>query len=137
MKVLLVGSGAVGAFYASKIDQYKHSVSAICRSNYDAVNKNGFTIHSQGDSYNWRPADVFSSVEDVQGHYDLIIIATKADQFINLKGFVSAMPTILLLQNGIGIEDKYAQIYPQLAIMSAVTLISCAQTSAGVISHYS
>jgi 2-dehydropantoate 2-reductase len=136
MRVLVIGAGAVGAFYASKIPS-KHHVSVICRSNYSAVKSNGFEIHSKDSIHVFKPDDVYSALEECTKDYDLIIIATKADQFIDLSGFVENNPVILIIQNGLGVEDYYAEKYPDLCILSAVTVISCAQTSPGVITHYS
>lgn len=137
MNVLLIGAGAVGAFYASKIP-CKHTVSVVCRSNYSVVKENGFEIHSRDSTVSvFKPFAVYSSLDQCTGNYDLIIIATKADQFIDLDAFADSKPIILIIQNGLGVEDLYAEKYPNLCILSAVTVISCAQVRPGVIMHYS
>ena len=136
MKVLLIGAGAVGAFYASRIPS-DHSVSVVCRSNYDTVKESGFVIKSNNYSTHFMPFAVFSSIDQANQVYDLIIVATKADQFIDISQILHADTTILLIQNGLGVEDGYAKRFPNNCILSAVTVISCAQTSPGVITHYS
>jgi ketopantoate reductase len=46
-KVLLIGSGGVGTMAAYALESGgKAAVTAVLRSNYDAVNKNGFDIDS-------------------------------------------------------------------------------------------
>jgi 2-dehydropantoate 2-reductase len=136
MKVLLIGAGAVGAYYASKIPN-DHSVSVICRSNYAAVKEQGFTIQSNNNRSHFMPLAVFSSIDEADQHYDLVIVATKADQFIDLSRIMDANTIILIIQNGLGVEDKYEKRWPNNCILSGVTVISCAQTSPGVITHYS
>ena len=43
--ILIVGAGAIGAFYASRLALVPGlSVSVICRSNYKAVKANGFQV---------------------------------------------------------------------------------------------
>ena len=88
MRVLVIGAGAVGAFYARKIPS-KHHVSVICRSNYSAVKSNGFEIHSKDSIHVFKPDDVYSALEECTKDYDLIIIATKADQFIDLSASIN------------------------------------------------
>ena len=83
------------------------------------------------------PLAVLSSIEEADQHYDLVIVATKADQFIDLSRIMDNNTIILIIQNGLGVEDKYARRWPNNCILSAVTVISCAQTSPGVIEHYS
>ena len=45
-KVLVHGSGAVGSIYVYLLDKAGCDVTAVCRSNYDVVKENGFTIDS-------------------------------------------------------------------------------------------
>ena len=57
--VLLVGSGAIGTMGAFGLEAGgKASVTAVLRSNYAAVEKDGFDIDSvdYGVHKNWRPA---------------------------------------------------------------------------------
>jgi 2-dehydropantoate 2-reductase len=42
---------------------------------------------------------------------------------------------IVLIQNGLGVEDPYAKRFPSATILSAVTIVSAAQTEPGVIKH--
>jgi len=42
---------------------------------------------------------------------------------------------IVLVQNGLGVEDPYVKRFPNATVLSAVTIVSAAQTSPGVIVH--
>lgn len=42
---------------------------------------------------------------------------------------------IVLIQNGLGVEESYAKRFPSTVILSAVTIASAAQTSPGIIKH--
>ena len=139
--VLVVGAGAVGAFYASRLPDA--SVSVICRSNYKAVKEHGFTMktHTFGD-YRFEPQHTFSSPEEAASSgiiWDFIVITTKALPDINddteiIKHLVKpARTAIVLIQNGVGVEEPYRIAFPSNPVLSAVTVISAAQTSPGVI----
>lgn len=56
--ILLVGSGGVGTMAAYSLEAGgRASVTAVLRSNYEAVSKDGFNINSvdHGDHKGWKP----------------------------------------------------------------------------------
>ena len=144
-EILVLGAGAVGAFYASRLAQVSDvNVSCICRSNYAAVARNGFSISStQYGTYKFTPRRAFSSpAEAGQSHvqWDYVIVATKAlpdvsDDSTLLDGLVSPATAILLVQNGLGIEKPYANRFPQNLVISGVTIASCVQPQPGAVKH--
>ena len=145
--ILLIGAGAVGAFYASRLAQTSSvKVSVICRSNFEAVSSRGFTLSSpKFGTWVWIPHWTFSSRQDAAGSgikWDFIVVSTKAlpevaDESEVLVGLVTERhTTIVLVQNGLGIEEPYTTRFPSAVILSAVTVISAAQTAPGVIQHH-
>lgn len=145
IEVLIVGAGAVGAFYGSRLAQVASTrVSVLCRSNYKAVHVNGFSVTSpQYGSYNFKPFRVFASPEEArksQVDWDYLVVSTKAlpdvtDDSEMVEGLVREKSSIVLVQNGLGVEDPYAKRFPEADILSAVTIVSAAQPSHGVIKH--
>ncbi|KNG43911.1 2-dehydropantoate 2-reductase [Stemphylium lycopersici] len=145
LNILIVGAGAIGAFYASRLALVAGtSVSVICRSNYKAVKANGFQVTSpQYGDYTFTPANTFANPEEArqsQIQWDYIVVSTKAlpdvsDDSAILEGLVSDKTAIVLIQNGLGVEDPYAKRFPQAAICSAVTIATCAQPEHGQIKH--
>ena len=144
--ILIVGAGAVGAFYASRLAQVPNTqVSVICRSNYKAVAANGFSINSpKYGSYSYTPHRTFANPEDAVNSnitWDFIVVSTKAlpdvsdDSEILIGLMKERYTSIVLIQNGLGVEDPYAKRFPSATILSAVTIASAAQTSPGVIKH--
>lgn len=58
-RILLVGCGGVGTIAALNLEHgNKAEVSCVLRSNFEIVNKQGFTIRSceHGDLTEWRPS---------------------------------------------------------------------------------
>jgi len=143
--ILIVGAGAVGAFYASRLALAPStSVSVICRSNYSAVSKSGFQITSpKYGSYTFTPAHTFSSPASAIAakiQWDYIIVSTKAlpdlsDDSEILQGLVGQKTAIVLIQNGLGVEDPYVKRFPDATVLSAVTIVSAAQNEPGAITH--
>jgi 2-dehydropantoate 2-reductase len=143
--ILIVGAGAIGAFYASRLAVISGvSVSVVCRSNYKAVKANGFQVTSpQYGDYTFVPANTFANPEEARKsdiQWDYIVVSTKAlpdvsDDSTILEGLVSDKTAIVLIQNGLGVEEPYAKRFPQAAICSAVTIATCAQPEHGQIKH--
>ncbi|TEY63542.1 hypothetical protein BOTCAL_0154g00100 [Botryotinia calthae] len=146
IKVLIVGAGAVGAFYGSRIAQVQGTqVSVICRSNYKAVTANGFNVTSpKFGEYKYIPHQTFANPQEAQDSnedWDFIVVSTKAlpdvsDDSEILEGLVRKGHTsIVLVQNGIGVEEPYSKRFSGSTILSAVTVVSAEQTSPGFIKH--
>lgn len=144
-EILIVGAGAIGAFYASRLAFVPDvSVSVICRSNYSAVAANGFQVTSpQYGDYTFKPTNTFANPEEARNNgtsWDYIVVSTKAlpdvsDDSAILEGLVSERTAIVLIQNGLGVEEPYSKRFPSTAICSAVTIATCAQPSNGLIKH--
>lgn len=147
LNILIVGAGAIGAFYASRLAQNSSAkVSVICRSNYSAVSSSGFSITSPDfGTYTYIPAHTFSSQADAISSgivWDYVVVATKAlpdvsDDSELISGLVTKGRTsIVLIQNGLGVEEPYLKRFPDDTVLSAVTIAACAQPSHGEIMHH-
>lgn len=146
INVLIIGAGAIGAFYASRLATVPTvKVSVICRSNYKAVKAGGFKVSSPyfGD-YTFIPENTFrnpaeASKSRVRWHY--ILVSTKAlpdvsDDSEILEPLIEGVETtIVLIQNGLGVEAPYVQRFPNTVVLSGVTITSAAQPDHGIIKH--
>ncbi|KAG8162765.1 hypothetical protein KVR01_007243 [Diaporthe batatas] len=146
--VLLVGSGGVGTMAAYALEQGgKASVTAVLRSNYNAVNEKGFQINSiqHGQVKGWKPSFVRNTIPKVKEedlHYNYVVIATK-----NIADIPPSMPeviapaitpgrtNILLLQNGLNIERPFIKAFPTNPILSGITVIGASENPSGTIKH--
>ncbi|KAJ2712415.1 hypothetical protein H4R19_002765 [Coemansia spiralis] len=145
LNVLLVGAGALGSVFAWRLQEGGVSVTTVCRSNYAAVRESGFRINSKAfGAHAYRPSRVVASVDEAVADgtsYDCVIVCTKAlpnlgDQSGDIAAALARPSTVVLVvQNGIGIEEPYHARYPANPIASAVALIDTTQPAAGVIEH--
>jgi len=109
--IAVIGSGAVGSYYGGRLAEAGHNVRFLLRRDYNAVSLTGFNITSpDGDFVLPRPA-VFSATEEV-GTADWVICALKAtslhDAHKLLQPCVGEHTRILVLMNGLGLEDHFA-----------------------------
>lgn len=148
-RILLVGAGAIGAFYGSRLATVPNVlVSALCRSNYASVQSEGLRVTSPTyGKHVFRPEYVFSSPDEARRvrsekglEWQYLLVATKALPEVNddsalLEDLVGKGSSVVLVQNGIGIEEAYRRSFPGTTVLTAVTIASCAQPEPGVIQH--
>lgn len=138
-EILLVGTGAVGGFYGGKLSQSGARVSALCRSDYDAVRLNGIQIKSINGDFHFSPEQVINKISDYGKRPDYIIVATKVLPEINIPDIIREGvyqgTSIVMLQNGIDIEDKIARAFPKNEIISALAFICVTRLEYGLIEH--
>lgn len=139
IKVLTVGAGAVGAYFTGRLAQTgKAEVSVVVRSDYDAVKRNGFHIRSECGDFDFVPAGVYRSAEEYPDIPDYIVLSSKVLPQIDgpalIRGAVKSPGTaIVLIQNGIGIEDKIAEAFKENEILSTIAYIGATRSAPGVI----
>lgn len=150
-RILLHGTGAIGTIYAYQLMQAGCDVTVTCRSNYEAVIKqNGFHLDSviYGKGLHLQPKVVRSPLEAVEdsrnssdegeGVYDYLLVACKAIPEAQISETIApavtrGRTTIVLLQNGIGIEEEYSKRFPENLLLSGVVYCPVTQTSPGYI----
>ncbi|KAH8586264.1 ketopantoate reductase PanE/ApbA-domain-containing protein [Bisporella sp. PMI_857] len=138
-RVLLFGTGSIGAVYAFILARAKCHVTAVCRSNYDAVKSEGIKITSTiFGSHEFMPDVVAAEVP--QGRYDYVVVASKSFPLSNPAELVARAVTpehtiIALIQNGIDIEAPYKEKFPNNLILSCVVYLPVTQTSLGIFYH--
>lgn len=138
-RILVVGAGAVGAFYGAVLARSGAEVSVVCRSDLESVRENGFRIDSHLGDFSFRPAAVLASAEDYEGIPDYLLLTVKVldelDRAALIAPAVGESTTILLIQNGIEIEREIADAFPDNTILSAVAFIAASRVSAGHLHH--
>lgn len=144
-----VASAHIFLILASSIVQPEHQVyvSLVCRSNYKAIAENGVQLHTRDyGSYHFAPYKVFSSIshaaqESPEGGWAYVMVTTKAlPDITNDAADIAPLiapggkqTCVVLVQNGVGVEAVHREHFPGNPIVSAVTVISAAQESPGVI----
>lgn len=138
---LVIGSGAIGSYYAAKLIQSSARVSLLSRSDYDVIKNNGFQItYSDGVTKQYIPDQTLSLSEPVNSTFDYVIMCTKVLPSIDFKAlitpYLSSGTTIVLIQNGIQIEDIYQRHFSDHQLISGLAFICVSRLSPGHIYHY-
>jgi 2-dehydropantoate 2-reductase len=137
MKIAVVGPGAVGSYYGAKLCRSGQEVHFLLRSDYEAVHRQGISIHSPEGDFNARPKCA-QTPEEI-GESDLVLVALKTtanDQFPKmLPALVGAKTAVLTLQNGLGNEEALAELFPVEQIMGGLCFVCLNRTAPGVVQH--
>lgn len=139
--ILIVGAGAIGALYGSALSRQGAQVSVVCRSDYDSVRRDGYSIRSKsfGDHV-FRPHAVLRQVSECTSPPDFLILTVKvlpgADRVALIRPAVGPNTVIVLIENGIDIEQEIADAFPDNEILSALAFVQVTRTGRGEIIHY-
>ncbi|CAK7568365.1 MAG: hypothetical protein SEPTF4163_006353 [Sporothrix epigloea] len=137
-RVCLIGSGGLGTIASLVLVKSGLAhVTVVLRSKYKYITEHGWDIDSidHGKIQGWRPHRIVASVADAavigseKVEFDYVVVCTK-----HLPGrhSVSAMiapvmtagrTTVVLIQNGLGIEDEIVTAWPTNTVMSGVSHI--------------
>ncbi|HKQ12043.1 MAG TPA: 2-dehydropantoate 2-reductase [Steroidobacteraceae bacterium] len=142
MNVLIVGAGAVGALFGSALARQGARVSVVCRSDYDAVSRDGYDIHSSvfGD-HRFRPAHVYRNVADCREPPDYLLLTSKVlenvDRAALIRPAVGPRTVIVLIQNGVDIEPPIAAAFPDNELLSSLAFVAVGRGAPGQVHHLS
>jgi len=142
MNVLIVGAGAVGALFGSALARQGARVSVVCRSDYDAVSRDGYDIRSPvfGD-HPFRPERVYRNVADCSEPPDYLLLTAKVlenvDRAALIRPAVGPRTVIVLIQNGVDIEPPIAEAFPDNELLSSLAFVAVGRGAPGQVNHLS
>ena len=138
-RIVVVGAGAVGGYYAYKLAQTGCHIAVVCRSDYEIVRKEGFTIQTGGKTVSYRPDEVYKAIETITYQPDLVIVTAKVLPQLDISGLIRPLigeqTAIALLQNGLNIEVPIKKSFPETPLLSCVTHICATRIGPGHIDH--
>ena len=137
-KIAVIGSGAIGGYYGGMLAHVGCDVHFLLRSDLAAVQAQGLTIHTRGETIHLPHVECAGSAEEI-GPCDLVIIALKATANAALEKIVPPLlkenTALLTLQNGLGNEEFLAERWGADRVMGALCFVCINRTAPGVIAH--
>lgn len=140
MKVLIVGAGSVGVYFGGRLAQTGAEVSVVVRSDYDAVRERGYDVTSVAGDFHFSPHLVLKSSRDYPDVADYVMLTTKVlptvDRVALLRPAIRSPRTaIVLIQNGIDIEEEIHAAFPENELLSTVAYIGASRPAPGKVLH--
>lgn len=138
MRYGIIGTGAIGGFYGSKLARAGFDVHFLLHSDYDYVAANGLYIDSCDGSFRLPEVNAYRSVADMP-QCDVVLVCLKSTQNHLLTSLLPPLlhedTLVVLIQNGIGLEEDLLEEMPDLRLAAGLAFICSAKTAPGRISH--
>ncbi len=140
-KILVIGAGAIGAFYGGVFARAGCEVSAVARSDFDAVAAHGYRIESHLGDLSWRPAQLVRSSADYQGPADFLLVCLKltasTDPVALIGPALGKGTRIVFVANGIDVDASVAAAFPGHELIAGVAYAAVSREPSGVVKHHS
>ena len=137
-QVAIIGAGAVGSYYGARLAEAGHHVSFLVRRDYENLQKNGLVVSSIDGDIFLREPNIYRNSNDIGG-VDWVICALKSTSIDSAKELIQPCigkkTKILVLMNGIGLEEKFQSWFPENNIFGGLAFTCINRTANGVIEH--
>ena len=138
MKYAVIGTGAIGGFYGGRLMRAGNEVNFLLHTDYEYVRENGLQIDSCDGSFHLDHVKAFRKTADMP-EVDVILVCLKSTREHLLKEMLPPIiknnPLVVLIQNGIGLEDDLHAIFPELQIAAGLAFICSGKVGPGHIDH--
>ena len=138
MRYAVIGTGAIGGFYGGRLMRAGNEVNFLLHTDYEYVKENGLQIDSCDGSFHLDNVKAFRSTEDMP-EVDVVLVCLKSTREHLLKEMLPPLiknnPLVVLIQNGIGLEDDLQALFPELQIAAGLAFICSGKVGPGHIDH--
>lgn len=134
----IIGTGAIGGYYGAMLARAGKEVNFLLHKDYDCVVRHGLQVNSCVESIHIDRPRVYLKTSDMPKS-DIVIVALKSTNNHLLKEMLPPLlkedTLVLLIQNGIGIEEDLQQYFPSTSLAAGLAFICSAKTRPGTIDH--
>ena len=138
MRYGVIGTGAIGGYYGGRLAQHGHDVHFLLRSDYEYVKANGFQVDSCEGSFHLDSPQVYLHTTDMP-QCDVVIVCLKSVNNGKLEQLLPpllhANTLVVLIQNGIGVEEDVQKMFPGVQLSAGLAFICSAKTQPGRVNH--
>lgn len=141
MKIMIMGSGGVGAYYGGLLAQQGNDVIFIARgAHLQALRANGLQVKSVHGDFHIVPVKATDTPAEA-GVVDLILFCVKTyntDEAVKaIQPAIGAQTVVMSLQNGVDAPERIGKIVGMEHVLGGVTHISSALEAPGVVKQVS
>jgi len=137
-RIAVIGAGAIGSYYGARLAQAGHEVHFLMRSDYEAVRTNGLDIRSKDGDFHLQSPLIHGNTDEI-GPVDWILCALKATAIEEARDLIAPCvgdeTCILLLMNGLGLEDQFAEWFGGPRIYGGLGFTGINREAPGRIHH--
>ena len=138
MKYGVIGTGGIGGYYGSRLAHGGQDVHFLLHGDYEFVKEHGLQVDSCAGSFHLDRPAIYGDVHDMP-KCDVVLVCLKT---VNNHLLESLLPPVVrddtllvLIQNGIGVEQDVQEKFPGLQLAAGLAFICSAKAGPGRIDH--
>lgn len=134
----VVGTGAIGGYYGTKLARAGYDVHFLLHSDYDYVRQHGLKVSSCDGDFILPNVQAYSNTHEMP-KADVVLVGLKSTNQHLLRSLLPPLlkddTVVVLIQNGIGLEADVQSWFPGLWLAAGLAFICSAKTEPGHIRH--
>lgn len=135
----ILGTGGLGGYFGARLHHAGSPAHFLLHSDYHHVVKNGLRVESKFGDFSIRSPQVYARAEDMPRCY-VVLIATKSTHNHLLPHFLPPVVkpggAVLVMQNGLGMEERVAAIVgPAVHVIGGMAFLCSHKAGPGHIRH--
>ena len=138
MTYTVIGTGAIGGFYGGRLARAGRQVRFLLHSDYEYVKEHGLRVDSCDGDFSLDSIEAYDTTAGMP-QSDVVLVGLKSvhNHLLPelLAPIVSDNTVVVLIQNGIGLEEDLQKAFPSLHIVAGLAFICSAKVGPGHISH--
>lgn len=138
MRYAVVGCGAIGGYFGAKLSKAGNEVHFLLHNDYEVVKEHGLQINSCDGDFHLSDIPVYNNTMFMPT-VDVVIVGLKTTNNYLLDTLLPPLlrkdTIVLLIQNGIGVEDDVQQMFPSTPLVAGLAFIGSAKTKPGTVDH--
>lgn len=138
-RIGIIGTGAIGGFYGVMLARAGFDVHFLLRSEFEAVKSNGLKIESTVHGTLQMAVKAYADAADMPP-CDWLLVGAKTTSNAELATVIAKAASsdckVVLLQNGLGVEEQLRPLLPDnLHLLGGLCYICVNRESPGVVQH--
>lgn len=138
LKYGVIGTGALGGYYGGKLAYAGNDVHFLLRSDYQHVKEKGLQVDSVAGDFHLKSVSCYSSTNEMPV-CDVVLVCLKTTQNDRLpdllKPILHENTVVVLIQNGLGLEESLDQKMPNVSIAGGLAFICSQKAGLGYVQH--
>lgn len=134
----ILGTGALGGFYGARLQKAGLQVHFLLKSDYQQVSQYGLVVESKDGDFSLPQVNAYNDVEKMP-RCDVVVVALKTTQNHLLPQILPPVVkddgVVLVLQNGLGVEEEIAQIVSKVSVLGGLCFLCSNKVGPGHIHH--
>lgn len=134
----VVGVGGVGGYFGGRLALAGRDVRFLLHSDYGHVAAHGLRVRSCKGDFALPRVAAFADAADV-GRVDVVLVCLKTTRLPLLRDIlpplVDSRTTVVLIQNGIGVEAAVEALVPGVRLVAGLAFIGAEKIGPGLVDH--